>query len=260
MGAGRILIIIVATLTIHFSACAEAFSQDDISDLNAKFKNDLKKRTETPQWKNLEQKVAVALGLSQEAAKKANVGAQQRIINAQLETPRETAKYLSDLAFNRASGTDGASAIIIEITTNPTAVAQARQLVSPEAQAKVNSLFDSPQLRRLNSSALRANVPAPGARPEAAPTGSGEAAAPRTSPNLAPSGTGNSAAPQTPGNASPRAPPEQKVAAPAGTGGAASPRAQPEQKMAAAAPSKRPAVPPGYEPVKGGSIGCPVKN
>jgi len=68
------------------------------------FFSEAKAFRETPAWKKLEQVVSVAVGLGNQAAAKAGEAQHQRIIDARLETPAETARYLADLQSDQGHG------------------------------------------------------------------------------------------------------------------------------------------------------------
>ena len=242
-------------------------AQDSVADQGKQFFNEAKAFRETPGWKKLEQVVAVAVGLGNEAAAKAEQAQHQRIINTQLETPAETAKYLADLAFNQTKGTDGPTGIVVEYTTHPGAVAAAQQLMPPAAKAQVGAMFEgNPQLRALSRGIAHIYVPAPG---ETAPPPGAQGAAP--SPAAPPGGApspGNAAGAQNgavaPVAGAPAGAPEGGAAAAAGAAApqadaaGASPPPAPETsaQVDAGADTPRPTVPPGYEPVAGPSMGC----
>ncbi len=114
-----------------------ALAQDNqagVTDRGKQFFSEAKAFRETPGWKKLEQVVAIATKLSGEAATQAEAAQHQRVIDARLETPAETAKYLADLAFNQTKGSDGPTGIVVEYTTHPGAVAAAAQLMPPAGE------------------------------------------------------------------------------------------------------------------------------
>jgi len=227
------------------------------------FFSEAKAFRETPAWKKLEQVVSVAVGLGNQAAAKAGEAQHQRIIDARLETPAETARYLADLAFNQTKGTEGPTGIVVEYTTHPGAVAAAQQLMPPAAKVQVGAMFEgNPQLRRLSKDLDSTYVPSPGetVRPAQAAAPAPAAAGAPPSPGSAAGAPGAAAAPPAAAPAGGAAP-AAGAAGPQGDAADASPPASPTDAQAdAGADAQRPAVPPGYEPGAGASLGCPVRN
>ena len=247
-------------------------NQAGVTDRGKQFFSEAKAFRETPGWKKLEQVVAIATKLSGEAATQAEAAQHQRVIDARLETPAETAKYLADLAFNQTKGSDGPTGIVVEYTTHPGAVAAAAQLMPQEAKAQVGAMFEgNPQLRALSRGIAHIYVPAPGetAPPPGAQGAAASPAAPPGGVALPPaSAQGGAAAPAggapaaAPGGgaapvASPRpAPSAAGAPAPAVTQAPAPNAPSAEAEASDFAP--RASVPAGYEPVAGGSRGCPT--
>ena len=238
-------------------------NQPSVADRGKQFFNEAKAFRETPGWKKLEQVVAVAT--SGEASTQAEAAKHQRVIDTRLETPAETARYLADLAFSQTKGSDGPTGIVVEYTTHPGAVAAAAQLVPQQAKAEVGALFEgNPRLRRLSKGLDAIYVPAPG---ETAPPSGPKGASPPASAGGAaplPAGAPVGAAAPAAGAPSPAAAAGSPSPPPSGADAAAPAVPQgpaPNAPSAVAEASDfapRAAVPPGYEPVAGGSLGCPA--
>jgi hypothetical protein len=103
------------------------------------FFSEAKAFRETPGWKKLEQVVAIATKLSGEAATQAEAAQHQRVIDTRLETPAETARYLSDLAFSQTKGSEGPTGIVVEYTTHPVRSPRRRRSCrAPSVQANAS--------------------------------------------------------------------------------------------------------------------------